>query len=297
MSNIDPKIASHASMWLKNAEQIERQIVRLTSDELEAYRYVRDIFKQPRPDMERLQVAQETLRDVGAELHDDFGAAVKTFAAKVSVIVKNFEAFRQAVVIGATSTDIALASTKTKQTEPALVTDRQVRIDGNNQSYYNGCVDENGLPHGMGELHYGFDSYSDRHISVTGNFCNGKFPEHGSVSDGRSVFNGDFHVGLDESYNVIDFIKYFRNADISLKEGNLTVNECTVEGTFRFSYSKISIKSLTSVRFKNGKIFEKDNSAGDTGILKDTAGKSQAVSFNLRLLIDSDNLISEFKPI
>ena len=210
MSNIDPKIASHASMWLKNAEQIERQLGRLTSDELEAYRYVRDIFKQPRPDMERLQVAQETLRDVGAELHDDFGAAVKTFAAKVSVIVKNFDEFRQAVTGGSPAADISEAKPAHKaapksdpKPEPPKPKERpmpepppepkpdkqKVRIDGNDGKYYYGYVNNRQEPDGEGEFHY---TSSNHTVIFKGIFHDGKFPETGSLTDGESTFTGKF---------------------------------------------------------------------------------------------------------
>lgn len=195
-------------MWLKNAGLIERQLERLSTDELEAYRYIRDIFKLPEPDMERLQVAQETLRDVGSELHDDFGAAVKNFAAKVSVIIKNFDDFRLAVTGGSPAADISEAKPVHKaapksdpKPEPPKPKERPmpepkpkpgkqgVRIEGKDGKYYYGYVNDRQEPDGEGEFHY--VEYRENMI-FKGIFHDGKFPENGTLTDGKSTFTGKF---------------------------------------------------------------------------------------------------------
>lgn len=89
------RLASHVTEWWRRAVIIDKSLDRFTKDEREAYDYIRHIFENPSPDMELLQVHQQTIREVGMECHDEFGSAVKTFASKVSIITRDFEAFRK----------------------------------------------------------------------------------------------------------------------------------------------------------------------------------------------------------
>lgn len=91
------RLASHATEWWRRAVIIDKSLDRFTGDEREAYDYIRHIFENPSPDMELLQVHQQTIREVGMECHDEFGSAVKTFASKVSIITRDFDAFKKAL--------------------------------------------------------------------------------------------------------------------------------------------------------------------------------------------------------
>lgn len=91
------KLVSHATEWWRRALIIDKSLDRLNPEERTAYDYIRGIFDSGEFDIEQIQVHQETLREVGQELRDEFGAAVKTFASKVSIITRDFEGFRRAL--------------------------------------------------------------------------------------------------------------------------------------------------------------------------------------------------------